>query len=67
MSDTEREKVGRWLAKIRRIGARAEAISCGHRTADMAALGDDSAALADLRSQIRDLAVETGAVKIAKG
>ena len=67
MSDTDRERVGRWLAKIRRIGARAEAIACGYRTADMATLGDDSAALADLLSQIRDVAVESGAVKIAKG
>jgi hypothetical protein len=67
MSDTEREQVGRWLLRIRRIGARAEAIACGYRTADMATLGDDSAARAELVAQIRELAVESGAVEIKKG
>lgn len=67
MSDTEREQVGRWLVKIRRIGARAEAIACGYRTADMATLGDDAAATAELKTQIRELAVESGAVAIKKG
>lgn len=64
MSDTERELFGKLLPAIRRIGARAEALACGYKTADMESLGGEGAAKAALLEQIRDLAVQSGAVKI---
>lgn len=59
--------MARLVVMTRRIGARAEALACGYKTADMEAIGGEDAAKAALLAQIRELAVQSGAVEIKKG
>lgn len=59
--------MARLVVMTRRIGARAEALASGYVTADIANQGGEEAAKAALLVQIRELAIQSGAVEIKKG